>query len=135
MDPFSLTVGIVGLIGAVNGCLKLTKKFVGPSKFGKSELAATKSTLYEAVGILNIFKTYLELHEDDECHMQALVHLAPAMDRCREALQTIKTFLQGTSTVEKIWKGAKFDKEFKNALNAVDESSKLFKLAVMADQQ
>lgn len=135
MDPFSLTVGTVGLIGAVNACLKLAKKFVGPSKFGKSELAATNSTLYESLGILNSFKTFLELHEDDECHMQTLVHLGPAVDRCREALQTIKTFMQGTSKVEKIWKGAKFDKDFKSALNAVDESSKLFKLAVMADQQ
>lgn len=135
MDPFSLTVGTVGLIGAVNACLKLAKKFVGPSKFGKAELAAANSTLYEALGILNSFKAFLDLHEDDESHMQTLVHLEPAMDRCQEALKTIRVFMQGTSTVEKIWKGARFDKEFKNALNAVDSSSKLFKLAVMADQQ
>lgn len=135
MDPFSLTVGTVGLIGAVNACLKLAKKAVGPSKLGKAELAAANNTLFDALGILNSFKAFLELHEDDDGRMQTLVHLEPAMDRCREALQTIKTFIQGTSRVEKMWKGVKFDKEFKSALDAVEKSSELFRMAVMVDQQ
>ncbi|KAI3395885.1 hypothetical protein diail_670 [Diaporthe ilicicola] len=135
MDPFSLTVGTVGLIGAVNSCLKLAAKFVGPSKFGSAELAAIKGTLYEALGILTQFETYVKIHGDDDGHRQTLVHLKPVMERCGEALQSIETFIRDTSAHEKMWKGAKFDKAFKTALAAVDESSKLFKLAVMADQQ
>lgn len=135
MDPFSLTVGTVGLIGAVKACLKLAGKVVGPSKLGKAELAATNSTLFEALGILKSFKTFLKLHRDDHDRLQTLSHLGPVMKRCEQALQTIEAFMQGTSTLEKMWKGAKFDKNFKSAITAVDESTKLFKLAVMADQQ
>lgn len=135
MDPFSLTVGTLGLIGAVKSCLKLAAKFVGPSKFGSAELAATTTTLYEALGILTSFKTYVELHDDDEGHLQTLIHIQPVMERCREALQSIKSFMQGTSTFDKMLRGVRFDKTFKSSLAAVDESSKLFKLAVMADQQ
>lgn len=135
MDPLSITVSVVGLIGAVKACLKLAGKFVGPSKLGKPELADTNSTLYEALGILQSFKTFLKLHDDDDGRLQALVHLGPVMERCQQALQCIKAFMQDTSAFEKIWKGAKFDKTYKNAIKAVSESSKIFKLAVMADQQ
>ncbi|KAK7722769.1 hypothetical protein SLS63_009164 [Diaporthe eres] len=134
MDPLSITVSVVGLIGAVKACLKLAGKFVGPSKLGKAELADTNSTLYEALGILKSFKTFLKLHDDDDGRLQALVHLGPVMERCQQALQCIKAYMQDTSAFEKIWKGAKFDKTYKNAIKAVGESSKLFKLAVMADQ-
>lgn len=135
MDPFSLTVGTIGLIGAVKACLKLAGKVVGPSKLGKAELDATNSTLFEALGILKNFKTFLKLHRDDHDRLQTLAHLGPVMKRCEDALQTIEAFMQGTSTFEKLCKGVKFDKSFKSAITAVDESTKLFKLAVMADQQ
>lgn len=135
MDPFSLTVGTLGLIGAVKSCLKLAGKFVGPSKFGAVELALITTTLYEALGILTNLQTYIELHEEDDRRLQTLVHLGPVVERCQQALQSIKAFMQGTSTLDKMWKGAKFDKSFKSVITAVEESSKLFKLAVMADQQ
>lgn len=135
MDPFSLTVGTVGLIGAVKACLELAGKFVGPSKLGKAELTATNSTLNEALVILQSFETFLKLHADDDDRLQALAHLGPVVDRCQQALQSIEAFMQGTNTFEKMWKGAKFDKTFKSAITAVDKSMELFKLAVTADQQ
>lgn len=135
MDPFSLTVGTVGLIGAVKACLELAGKFVGPSKLGKAELAATNSSLKEALIILKSFKTFLKLHADDDDRLQTLAQLGPVVDRCQQALQSIKAFMQDTSTLGKMWKGAKFDKTFKSAMTAVDESIKIFKLAVTADQQ
>ena len=135
MDPFSLTVGTIGLIGAVKACLKLAGKVVGPSKLGKAELDATNSTLFEALCILKSFKTFLKFHADDEDRLQTLAHLGPVVERCQEALQSIKAFMQGSSKFEKMWKGASFDKSLKSAIKAVEESSKLFKLALTVDQQ
>ena len=78
---------------------------------------------------------FLKFHADDEDRLQTLAHLGPVVERCQEALQSIKAFMQGSSKFEKMWKGASFDKTLKSAIKAVEESSKLFKLALTVDQQ
>ena len=37
MEPFSLTVGVIGILTALKSCLKLVKKHVGPSTLSSGE--------------------------------------------------------------------------------------------------
>lgn len=135
MDPLSIAAGIIGILQATKSCLKFSRKFAGPSQFGTSELNGMKNSLYEFHGIMKTFQTHLDIYEDDEDHLQALAHLMPAMIQCQTAIQLIKEHLQNSSFVEKALKGAKFDKKLKLLLKTIEESGKLFKIAILSDQQ
>jgi hypothetical protein len=80
MDGLSLAASVIAVIQLAASCLKLSKKWVGPSKFSSTELTAMAMALYGFNGALNNFKTHLEIYDDDEARLSTL---ALAGHRCR----------------------------------------------------
>ena len=135
MDGLSLAASIVAVIQIAASCLKLSKRWIGPSEFGSSDLTAMTTALYEFTGAMKTFQTHLEIHEDDEARLSSLDHLKPVLERCKEALDTIKDFMDHASFIGKHLIGSKFDRKLKPSLKALGGAKELFMLALHADQQ
>ncbi|KAF4854576.1 hypothetical protein CGCSCA2_v009577 [Colletotrichum siamense] len=134
MDPFSLTVGVLGIVAAAQACLKTIKKRVGASAMSSAEIEGMMKTLYEIHGVMGSFKTHLELHDDDEDRLESLQYLMPVMNRSSEALQIVKDYVNSGRT-EKAFRGVKFDKQLKLSLKRLDDASEIFSMAVVSNQQ
>jgi len=135
MDGLSLAASVIAVIQLTGSCLKLSRKWIGPSEFGSSDLTAMTMALYGFNGAMKNFQTYLEIHEDDEARLGSLEYLKPALERCEGALNIIKDFMEGGRFIRKYLKGPKFDRNLKSSLKAVDGAKELFMLALHADQQ
>ena len=135
MDGLSLTASLIAVIQITGSCLKLSRKWLGPSEFDTSDLTAMTTTLYEFNGVMKMFQTYLEIHEDDEARLSNLEYLRPALRRCEEVLNIIKDFMERSGFVGKHLVGPRFDRKLKTALKALDGAKELFMLALHADQQ
>ena len=77
---------------------------------------------------------HLELYDDDEERISALEYLQPVINSSKEALRIVQQYINGGRT-EKFFSGVKFDKQLKASLKSLDDASKLFSMATLADQQ
>jgi hypothetical protein len=134
MDPFSLNLGAITILQVVTSCLKLAKKHVGPSALSSVEVANLMKTVYEFHGAMRSFHTHLEIYEDDETRIASLEYFEPVLKQSLESAQIIKEYL-GSGLVAKTFRGSKFDRKLKASLKSLDDASKLFSIAVLADQQ
>jgi hypothetical protein len=135
MDGLSLAASVIAVIQVAGSCLKLSRRWIGPSEFGSSDLATMTTALYEFNGAMKTFQTHLEIHEDDEARLSSLDYLKPALGRCKEALDTVKDFMEHAGFIGKHLIGPQFDRKLKTSLKALDGAKELFMLALHADQQ
>ena len=135
MDGLSLAASLIAVIQLAGACLKLSRKWIGPSEFGSSDLATITTALYEFNGAMKTFQTHIEIHEDDEARLRSLEYLRPALERCKEALDTVKNYMKHTSFIGKHLIGPKFDCKLKTVLKALTGAKELFMLALHVDQQ
>jgi len=135
MDSLSLTAGLIAVIQLTGSCLKLSRKFLGPSEFGSSDLNSMTTALYGFNGALKSFQTHLEIYEDDEARLSSLEYVKPVLKQCEEALHIIKDFMGKSSFIGKHVIGPRFDYKLKTSLKALDEAKELFILALRADQR
>jgi hypothetical protein len=134
MDPLSISASVAGLITLTGSCLKLSRKWIGPSEFGTSDLKSIEKALYEFSGVMKTFETHLEIHEDDVARLNSLNYLKPALEQCNMALEVMKEFVGGCSFIGKHMIGPKFDRKLKASLRVLDRAKELFMLALQADQ-
>jgi hypothetical protein len=135
MDGLSVAASVAGIVQLTGICLKLARKWIGPSVFSSCDLKSMEAALYEFNGVMKTFQTHLEIHEDDEARLNSLEYLKPALEQCGVALEIIRAFVEGCGFIGKHVIGPKFDKKFKDSLKALDRAKELFMLALQADQQ
>lgn len=135
MDGLSLTANVIAVIQLAGLCLKLSRRWIGPSKFDSSELASMTTALYGFNGAMKNFQTHLEIFEDDAARLSSLEYLKPALEPCGRALNVIKDFVDGSGFIAKHLFGPKFDRKLTASLTALDGAKELFMLALHADQQ
>jgi hypothetical protein len=135
MDGLSLAASVITVIQLAGSCLKLSRKFLGPSEFGSSDLAPITIALYGFNGAVKSFQTHLEIYEDNEARLSSLEYLKPALKRCEEALYIIKDFVGKSSFIGRHVIGLRFDNKLRTSLKALDGAQELFVLALHADQQ
>lgn len=135
MDPISLAASVIAVIGLAESCLKLSRKWLGPSMFGSDELKSMTTTLYGFSGIMRTFQTHLEIHDDDRPRLIILEHLAPALERCTAALQVIRGSMEDRGFIGKHLVGQQLDRKLKTSLKNLNDAKELFLLAVHADHQ
>jgi len=135
MDGLSLAASIIAVLQLTGSCLKLSKRFIGPSEFSSSDLTTMTTALYEFNGAVKTFQTHLEVYEDDEARLSSLNYLKPSLERCTEALDIIEDFMEHTTFIGKYLIGSKFDRRIKLSLKALHDAKGLFMLALHADQQ
>jgi hypothetical protein len=135
MDGLGLAASVIAVIQLAGSCLKLSRKFLGPSEFGSSDLASMTTTLYGFNGAVKSFQTHLEIYEDDEARLSSLEYLKPVLKQCEEALHIIEAFVGKSSFIGKHVIGPRFDYKLKTSLKALDRAKELFMLALQADQR
>src|ERR1700684_2925837 len=113
MDGLSLAASVIAVIQLAGSCLKLSRKWLGPSEFNSADLAAITTTLYGFTGAIKTFQTHLEIHEDDEARLSSLEYLSPALERCKEALDIVQGFMENSGFTGKHLIGPKFDRKLK----------------------
>lgn len=134
MEGLSLAASVIAVIQLAGSCLKLSRKFLGPSEFGSSDLSSMIIDLYGFNGVVKSFQTHLEIYEDDEAQLSSLKYLKPVLEQCQKALGTIEHFVGKSSFIGKHVIGPRFDCKLKASLKALDRAKELFTLAVHADQ-
>jgi hypothetical protein len=135
MDGLSLAASVVAVIQLAASCLKLSRRWIGPSEFSSSDLTTMMMALYEFNGVMKTFQTHLEIHEDDEARLGSLDYLKPALEQCKESLYIVKDFMEHASFIGKHLIGSRFDRKLKPSLKALNGAKELFMLALHADQQ
>ncbi|KAF0319210.1 hypothetical protein GQ607_013603 [Colletotrichum asianum] len=134
MDPFSLTVGVLGILSAVTSCLKTVGNHIGPSAMSSEELRSTTKALYDFHGAMKNLETHLELHRDDTNRTKSLQHLKPIVARSYESLQVIEEYMAGSRS-RKAFGGVKFDKKLKLSLKSLDDYGKIFNVAILSSHE
>jgi len=135
MDGLSLAASVIVVIQLAGSCLKLSRKFLGPSEFGSSDLNSMTTALYGFNGAVKSFQTHLEIYEDDEARLSSLEYLKPVLEQCKEALHIIEDIVGKVSFMGKYIIGPRSDCKLKTSLKALDGAKELFMLALQADQQ
>jgi hypothetical protein len=135
MDGLSLAASVIAVIQLAGSCLKLSRKFLGPSEFSSSDLNSMTTALYGFIGAVQSFQMHLEIYEDDEARLGSLEYLKPALKQCEDALHIIKDFMGESSFIGKHVIGPRFDYKLKKSLKALDGAKELFMLASLADQR
>ncbi|KAK5991494.1 Serine/threonine-protein phosphatase 6 regulatory ankyrin repeat subunit B [Cladobotryum mycophilum] len=135
MDGLSLAASVIAVIQLAGSCLKLARRWAGPSEFGSADLVTITNTLYEFNGVMKTFQTHMEIHEDDEARLSSLEHLKAALGRCKQGLDIVKDFMENSNLIGKYVIGPRFDRKLKGAMKALDGAKELFMLSLHADQQ
>lgn len=66
MDGLSLTASVIAIIQLASSCLKLSRRWIGPTDFGLSDLTTMTIALYEFTGAIKTFQMHLEIHEGNK---------------------------------------------------------------------
>jgi hypothetical protein len=135
MEPLSTSVSIIAILEAVQSCLKILKKYVGPSSMSSDEAETLMKSLYDFYGATSKFQAHLHLQEDDESLSASLEYLGPVVKQSLEAVIMIKGHFRDRGAIAKAFRGAKFDRKLKASLSSLDSATKLFNMAVLSDQQ
>jgi len=135
MEVLGIAASVIAVVQLTGACLKLSKKWLGPSEFSVSELDMMMADLYAFNGVLRTFQTHLEIHSDDEARILGLNHLTPVLQRCEEALKTIREFMEKTGVMGRHLLAPRFDKKLKLSLQILERAKGLLELAVSADSQ
>ncbi|KAF9780340.1 hypothetical protein IL306_000625 [Fusarium sp. DS 682] len=135
MDGLSLAASVVAVIQLTGSCLKLSRRWLGPSEFSSTDLATVTMTLYAFTGAIKTFQTHLEIHEDDQVRLSSLEHLSRVLERSAEALDVVRSFLDKGGFIGKHLIGPKFDRKLKASLKALEAAKELFGYALHADHQ
>jgi len=135
MDGLSLAASVIAVIQLAGSCLKLSRKFLGPSEFSSSDLNSITTALYGFNGAVKSLQTHLEIYEDDEARLSSLEYLKPVLKQCEVALHIIKDFVGKSGFIGKHIIGPRFDYKLKTSLKALNEAKELFMLAFHADQR
>jgi hypothetical protein len=135
MAEIGLAASVIAIIQLTTSCLKLSRKWIGPSEFSSSELTTLTTALYDFNGAIKTFQTHLEIHEDNQARLVSLEYLENALSRCSQALDIIKQFIERGGVMNRAVLGPKLDRKLKSSLTVLQGAKELFMLAVQADQQ
>jgi hypothetical protein len=135
MDGVSVAANIIAVVQLTAVCLKLSKKFLGPSQYSSASLDSISKSLYAFNGTIKNLQTNYEINEDDQARLDALNYLAKPLKRCEEALEIIRERLQNATFLGRYVVGERFDRKLKNTLQDMEEARKLFEIALHSYQQ
>lgn len=135
MEVLGIAASVVAVVQLTGACLKLSKKWLGPSEFSTSELDTMIADLYAFNGVLRTFQTHLEIHSDDEPRILGLNHLTPVLHRCEGALTTIQEFMERSGVIGRYLLAPRFDRKLKLSLQILERAKGLLELAVSADSR
>lgn len=135
MDGLSVAASIIAVVQLTTTCLKLGKKYFGPSVYGSASLQAISTTLYGFNGTIRNLQTHFEINEEDQARLDALSHLDAPLKRCKEALEMLEDRLKSVNLIGQYVAGKFFDRKLRKCLQTIDDARTLFALALDADQK
>jgi hypothetical protein len=134
-DGLSIAAGVIAVLQLAGSCLTLSRKWLGPSEFGSTDLVAVQTTLLGFTEAMKTFQMHLKAHGHDEARLKSLEYLSPALERCKEALDVVRDFVENSSFIGRHIIGPRFDRKLKPSLKALEAAKELFRLALHADHQ
>ncbi|KAM7221382.1 hypothetical protein V8F06_003157 [Rhypophila decipiens] len=135
MDGLSAAASVIAVVQLAGSCLKLSEKWLGPSEFSSSDLAAIKTTLHGFFEAINKFEVRLRAHEDEESREGSLEYLPQVLERCKQALDMVQSFMSNRGFIGKHVIASRFDGKLKASLKALEAAKELFMLALHSDNQ
>lgn len=136
-EAIGLAASIFSLIQATQTCMKMVKRFMGPSEHSSEDLKTMHRSLSDFWGVILVFNVQLnqldEDDEDDSAKLQSLEYLQPVVDNCNDSVQSIKEFMKSRRS-KKFFGGVIFDKRLQKLLKELDNAKEIFKISATADQ-
>lgn len=135
MEALSVAASITAVVQLAAACLKVGRRLFGSSEHNSARLLTIVQSLYSFNGTIRNLQTHYEINEDDQARLDTLSHLAEPLKRCEEALAVISKRLETVNFLGQYIIGNLFDKKLEKSLRELEEARKLFKLALLSDNQ
>jgi hypothetical protein len=135
MDGLSVGASVIAVVQLTETCLRLGKKFLGPSHHSPTRLDTIAQSLYSFNRIIRNLQTHYQINEKDQARLDALSHLTEPLKKCMEALEIISERLQTVDFLGQYVVGKLFDTKLKRSLHVLEEARKLFELVLHSDHQ
>lgn len=126
MDPVTALSLVQTTVNLTSSCIKVCRKYVGPSKYSEKDIKAFSEDLWAFNGSLKNLETHYGIYEEDEAGSMALPSIEDPLSRCNEALQPIQKHVESESRLKQFITGARFDTSFEKHLKCLKDSRILF---------
>jgi len=134
-EGLSLAAGVIAVTTLAGACLKLSKKWLGPSEFGSADLTITRTTLLGFAEAMTKFQIHLTALGYDEARQESLEYLPQVLERCVQALGMVHSFLENRGFMGKYVVAPRFDRKLKASLEALEAAKEVFIFALNANNQ
>ena len=133
MDPVTALSLVHTTAQLTSSCIKVCRKFVGPSKHNEADTKAISKDLWAFNAALKNLETYYAIYEEDQDESNALPSIKEPLFHCDEALQSIKEHVESKNTPKKFITGARFDTALEKQLKCLNDSKILFQQLLLID--
>lgn len=134
-DGLSLAAGVIAVTNLAASCLKLSRKWLGPSKFSSDDLTTIRTTLLGLADTMTKFQVHLDGLRHDEARQESLEYLPQVLERCIQALDIVHSFLQNSGFIGKYVVAPRFDRRLEASLEALGAAKEVFIFALNANNQ
>lgn len=134
-DGLSVAASVIAVTTLAGTCLKLSKKWLGPSEFDSADLASIKTTLLVFAEAMTKLQIHLTALGHDEARQESLEYLPQVLERCIQALGVVHGFIQNSGFIGKYVVAPRFDRKLKRSLEALEAAKEVFALALNANNQ
>ncbi len=126
---------IIAVIQLTEVCLKLGKKFFGPSQRNSADLRKLSQSLYSFNGTVRNLQAHYKINGDDKARLDALNHLEKPLKQCEVVLDIVSKRLEHVDFLGQYVVGKSFDRKLQKHLDALEDARDLFELALHSDNQ
>ena len=134
MDPISALGLVLTAVQLTSSCLKVCRKFLGPSKHDRTYIQAIYGDLMAFHGSLKNLETHYRIYEESQARPIALPSIRKPMSDCEKTLESLQKHLESKNFFKRFTTGARFDTVLERHLNSLKNSRNLFQELLQVDQ-
>ena len=134
MDPISALGLVLTAVQLTSSCLKVCRKFLGPSKHDRIYIQAIYQDLMAFNGSLKNLETHYRIYEESQARSIALSSIEKPMSDCEKTLKSLQEHLESENIFKKFTTGARFDTVLERHLKCLKNSRNLFHELLQVDQ-
>ena len=134
MDPISALGLVSTAVQLTNSCLKVCRKFLGPSKHDKTYIQAVYGEIMDFNGSLKSLEDHYRIFEESDDRSIKLSSIEKPMSVCEKTLESLQGHLESKGFVRKIINGARLDTVLERHLKCLKNSRNLLHELLQMDQ-
>ncbi|KAM7207361.1 hypothetical protein V8F20_002241 [Naviculisporaceae sp. PSN 640] len=132
-EALGIAASVFAVVQLAGSCVSLSKRWIGPSKFGSSDLASLKSTLCGFSQAISEFYNRLGELGNVQSRQENMESLRQVLEGSRKALDVVQRFMTSRGMMGKYLIAPISDGELKVALKDLEAAKERFMFALQTD--